>query len=174
VVLLAHTGPCRPSEVGSTLGIAAVLGILLFRPWRRKSVRDRLTAFTVPLLLAAIVTGGACASKSSPSTTRPTTPARIAIETPTANEVTGPNVTVKVRVTGGEVVQRTTGKITPTEGHIHVMLEGKTIVMAYGTTEELKDLAPGPHTLQAEFVAVDHAPFKNRPVAAVLFTVRAA
>lgn len=29
----------------------------------------------------------------------------------------------------------------------------------------------GPHSVQAEFVATDHAPFANRVVAAVLFTV---
>lgn len=171
MLLFAHTGPCRPSEVASTLGIASILGIALFRPWRRTSVRDRLSAFAVPLLLAAVVTGGACASKSTPSSKRPTSTARIAIVSPTANEVTGPNVAMQVRVDGGTVVQRTTGKLTPTEGHIHVLLDGKLIVMAYGTTQELKDLAPGAHNLQAEFVAVDHAPFTNRPIAAVLFTV---
>ena len=157
----------------STLGIAGVLGVLLFRPWRRKSVRDRLTALVVPLMLAAVVTGGACASKSTPSKQRPMTPARIAIETPTANEVTGPDVTMRVRIIGGQAVQRTTGALTPTDGHVHVKLDGQLIVMAYGTTQELKGLTPGAHNLQAEFVAVDHAPFKNRPVAAVLFTVRA-
>jgi hypothetical protein len=52
------------------------------------------------------------------------------------------------------------------------MLDGKLIVMAYGTQQDLKDMTVGPHNLQVEFVAVDHAPFKNRQVAAVLFTVQ--
>jgi hypothetical protein len=33
-------------------------------------------------------------------------------------------------------------------------------------------LQPGPHTLQAEFVATDHLPFANRPNTTIVFTVR--
>jgi hypothetical protein len=33
-------------------------------------------------------------------------------------------------------------------------------------------MTSGPHTMTAEFVATDHAPFKNRVVAAVLFQVQ--
>jgi hypothetical protein len=44
--------------------------------------------------------------------------------------------------------------------------------MAYSTTQELKGLTPGPHSVQVEFVAIDHLPFRNRVVAAVLFTVK--
>ncbi len=148
-----------------------MLGVLLFRPWRRRSFRDRLSALALPLVLAAVVTGGACASKSSPQTERPSTPSRIVIESPTPNETTVANVTLRVRIIGGQVVERTTGELTPTDGHVHVLLDGKLIVMSYGTTEELKDLPPGSHTVEAEFVAVDHAPFKNRPKAVVIFTV---
>jgi hypothetical protein len=174
VLLLAHTGPCRAPEVASTLGIGSVVGVLLFRPWRRRSVRDRLVALTAPLLLAAVVTGGACASKTGGSSgARPTTPARIAIDSPAPNEVTGANVTLRLRLTGGKVVPRTSGKLSPTEGHIHVMLDGKLVSMAYGTTQDLNGLKPGPHIVQAEFVATDHRPFVNRQVAAVSFTVKA-
>jgi hypothetical protein len=35
-----------------------------------------------------------------------------------------------------------------------------------------KLLAPGQHTVTAEFVAIDHLPFKNRPTAAVIWTVQ--
>jgi len=44
--------------------------------------------------------------------------------------------------------------------------------MAYSTTQELKGLTPGAHSVQVEFVAIDHLPFSNRVVAAVLFTVK--
>lgn len=123
-------------------------------------------------VLAALVIAGACSSKSKQPTNRPGTPATIAIESPAANESTGPNVTLRVRLTGGQVVARTTGKLTPTDGHVHVTLDDKLISMAYVETQDLRDLTPGPHTVRAEFVAVDHAPFKNRPIAAVIFTVR--
>ena len=43
--------------------------------------------------------------------------------------------------------------------------------MAYRDTEELKGLTPVLYTLLAEFVAVDHNPFRNRPTGSVIFTV---
>ena len=82
-------------------------------------------------------------------------------------------MTLRLRLDGATVVQRTTGKLTPTEGHIHVTLDGTLVAMPYGLTYDLHGLSPGGHTVQASFVAVDHAPFKNNPIAAVIFTVRA-
>ncbi|HZN13065.1 MAG TPA: hypothetical protein VFB78_02260 [Acidimicrobiales bacterium] len=174
MLILAHTGGCRAPEVASTLGIAGAAGIALFRPWRRHSVRDRLMGVLAPLLIAAVVTGGACASKTQQTTSRPTTPAKLAVIAPAPNEVTGPDVTLQLRLDGGTVVQRTSGKLSTTEGHIHVTLDGKLVAMPYGLTYDLHGLSPGSHTVQAAFVAIDHAPFKNNPIAAVLFTVRAA
>jgi hypothetical protein len=43
--------------------------------------------------------------------------------------------------------------------------------MAYQTTQQLPPQSPGQHALRAEFVATDHLPFSNRPIAAVLFCV---
>jgi hypothetical protein len=170
MLVFAHTG-CRAPEVASTLGIAGAAGIAVFRPWRRRDGRDRLLAFLAPLLIATVITGGACASKTQQSSNRPTTSAKIAIEAPTPNETTPPDLTLKVRLDGGTLVQRTTGKLTPTEGHIHVTLDGTLVSMPFTLTYDLHGLSPGAHNLRVEFVAVDHAPFKNRPVAAVLFNV---
>ena len=41
--------------------------------------------------------------------------------------------------------------------------------MTYGLVQvvDLRDLPPGSHTLQAEYVAADHAPFDPRVTAAV-------
>jgi hypothetical protein len=50
-------------------------------------------------------------------------------------------------------------------------VDGKLIVMAYTDHTELTGLTPGPHTLQAAWVATDHLPFRNPVVAAVLFQV---
>jgi hypothetical protein len=171
MLVLAHTG-CRASEVGSTLGIASAAGIVLLRPWRRTRGRDRVGAVFAALLLATVITGGACSSSKTPA--RPTTNVRLLVEAPTPNQTTPPNPVVKLRVVGGEVVQRTTGKLTPTEGHIHLSVDGKLESMNYTAEHQLANLAPGPHTVEAEFVAVDHKPFKNRPRATVLFTVAAA
>lgn len=73
---------------------------------------------------------------------------------------------------GGRIVQASTGPLRGDEGHIHVSVDGKLISMAFGTTQDLHDVAAGPHTMSAEYVATDHVPFANRVVAAVLFQVQ--
>jgi hypothetical protein len=136
------------------------------------------TRFALPLLLAVVVTLGGCGgSKSKVSTTttagRPASPVEVHIAQPTAGQTTPPNLTVVVDLGGGgQVVDRTTGALSPTEGHIHLSVDGKLVSMAYKTTQDLTGLTPGPHTLLAEFVAIDHAPFRNRPQASVIFTVQ--
>jgi hypothetical protein len=51
-------------------------------------------------------------------------------------------------------------------------MDGKLVVMSYGTATRVTGLSPGEHTLQAEFVANDHLPFADRVVAAAIFTVK--
>jgi hypothetical protein len=174
-LLFAHTGPCRASEVASTLGITGAIGVLLFRPWRAAiSRRTRLMGVAVPLLLAAVVTGGACSSKTQTSCgATVTTPASLVIDAPAPNAVTDPNPTVTMHVLNATVVSQTTGKIVPDKGHIHVSVDGQLVSMAYQATTNLHNLGAGPHAIQAEFVNICHQPFKNRPVASVLFTVKA-
>jgi len=121
---------------------------------------------------AVALAAGGCSSKSSSGTAaRPTTAARLAIVSPTPNEVTKPDLTIQLRLDGAEVVQTTTGPLRPDQGHIHVSVDGQLVSMAYGTSQDLHGLAAGPHTLQAEFVATDHAPFNNRVLAGVIFQV---
>ena len=92
--------------------------------------------------------------------------------------MTPPDTTLVVNLIGGTVVPaaQTTvkGTVPTTEGHIHVSLDGRLVNMAYSTTQVLppEQLTPGQHTVTAEFVAVDHVPFANRPTAAVIFTVQ--
>ncbi|MBV8387542.1 MAG: hypothetical protein JO155_12195 [Acidimicrobiia bacterium] len=64
------------------------------------------------------------------------------------------------------------GNVPTDQGHIHVSLDGTLVNMAYSTTQDLNGLKPGQHTLTAEFVAIDHLPFQNRPQAFVLFNVQ--
>jgi hypothetical protein len=136
----------------------------------------RLRLLTAALALAATAVMAACsATPSSTSSTgkdRPSTTARLEIVRPTASETTGTDPTVEVNLVGATVVQATTGPLKPDEGHIHLFVDGQLVSMAYGTTQELHGLAPGTHSLQAEFVATDHAPFANRVVAGVIFEVK--
>jgi hypothetical protein len=129
------------------------------------------------LVVVALVGLSGCGSdkkSSAPGGTssRPATDARIQILAPTPNQETGPDVTVQVKLIGAKEVPAVTGTVKPDEGHIHVSLDGAVVAMAYGDTQTLKGLTPGQHSVQVDFVAVDHLPFRNRVTAAVLFTVK--
>ena len=140
------------------------------------ALRRRATvAILVSLLVGALSI--ACAPDSSTSstsaTTRPTTPASLAIVSPEPGASTGTTILLRLRLTGATVVapSQVTG-IDPTEGHIHVSVDGKLVSMAYGLTQTVRDLRPGQHTVLASFVASDHRPFANAVVATVVFVVR--
>jgi hypothetical protein len=135
----------------------------------------RHSALPVPLVVLLIGLT-ACGSDKKPTTPsaqeRPTTNARIQIVSPTPNQETGPDVTVQVKLIGAKEVPQVDGPLKPDEGHIHVSLDGAVVAMAYGDSQTLKALTPGQHSVQVDFVAIDHVPFKNRVTAAVLFTVK--
>jgi len=143
---------------------------------RRILGRPGRAAVPASVLLVAVTAlagcGGGNGSASSKPPNRPATDARIQVLQPTPNEVTGPDVTVKVMLFGAKEVERQGPPIVPTEGHIHVSLDGQIVAMAYSDTQVLKGLTPGPHSVQVDYVATDHIPFSNRVTAAVLFTVK--
>jgi len=177
----AHLGHCTNGEAASTIAVSLVLAVVLFRPWKKVSTMSaKLTRLALPAVLAIAVTATGCGgakSKTSSTPQHPASPVRIQITQPTPNQTTGPDVTLVVNVIGGTVVPATQttakdNKVPTNEGHIHVSLDGTLVNMAYSTTQDLHGLKPGPHTLTAEYVAVDHAPFQNRPTAAVLFNVQ--
>jgi hypothetical protein len=125
------------------------------------------------LLLIALTACGEDKKSSAPKgPQRPATPARIQIVAPTPNQETGPDVTVQVKLIGAREVPQQAGEVKPDEGHIHVSLDGAVVAMAYQDTQLLKELTPGQHSVQVDFVAVDHLPFRNRVTAGVLFTVK--
>jgi len=130
-------------------------------------------AAVVTLALVGLTGCGSEKKSSAPiGSERPATDARIQILAPTPNQETGPDVTVQVKLIGAREVPAVTGPVKPDEGHIHVSLDSAVVAMAYGDTQTLKGLTPGQHSVQVDFVAVDHLPFKNRVTAAVLFTVK--
>jgi hypothetical protein len=131
--------------------------------------------FLVPLIAATALLVAACSSGSSSGAKgRPSTDARLEIVSPTPSQVTGPDITLKFNLTGATVVppQQVSGPLRGDQGHIHVKLDGALVSMAYGTEQPLTGLTPGTHTVQAEFVAVDHQPFSDPPVSAVVFQVK--
>ena len=136
-----------------------------------RSGRAALLAPLLALLALAGCSKGGNSAGSKPAA-RPATDARIQILQPTPNQETGPDVTVQVKLIGAKEVDRQGPPIVPTEGHIHVSLDGNVVAMAYSDTQVLKALTPGPHSVQVDYVATDHIPFSNRVTAAVLFTVK--
>ena len=130
----------------------------------------------VGALVGALLLGGCSSGSGSSSGPRPSTAARLEIVQPAPSQTVGPDFTLNLNLLGGKVVPAsvTRGELRGDEGHIHVTLDGKLISMTYGTSQEMKGVAPGPHNMQAEFVAIDHAPFQNRVIVAVAFNVSAA
>jgi hypothetical protein len=115
-------------------------------------------------------------ASATPSGPRPSSSATITIDRPTEGEVvTGNQVEVVMTLTGGQVVDASSTTLTPDTGHIHLSLDGRLVSMTYGLVQivDLKGLAPGSHSLSAEFVAADHGPFDPRVVTSVRFATEA-
>jgi hypothetical protein len=134
----------------------------------------RWMAAALALAAFAVLTGcGGSSSASGPA--RPACNAQLQILSPQPNATVGPTPTLKFNLIGGTVVSATTGPISCAQGHIHVSVDNQLVSMAYGLTQTLPaPLTPGPHSLQAEYVAIDHKPFGTRVINKLLFQVKAA
>jgi uncharacterized protein DUF4399 len=136
----------------------------------------RVVPFFAAVLLIATACGGGESSGDDvgSSATRPESPATISILAPKNGEVVrGTSVELRMSLEGGKVVEPSVTKITPTTGHIHVILDEEVVSMDYGLSQTLDELKPGTHTLKIEFVAADHLPFDPRVFDEIAFTVKA-
>jgi hypothetical protein len=167
--------------VATFLFLAAfLLGWIAYARLRGKGFRSvpRAGAWAAAVLaLASVVMAVALPPiiRHDPATTRPSTVARLAILSPQPGEVFEGNpaiVEVRLDLTGGKIVLATSTTLVLDEGHVHLFLDGSLVSMTYGLMQEL-DVAPGTHTIDAEFVALDHAPFNPRVRTSVTFTVQA-
>jgi hypothetical protein len=108
-------------------------------------------------------------SKSPSQSPRPRSSATLRIEDPAVGaSVPAGTLRVKLVLDGGRIVPLTSKDLKPDEGHIHLSLDDKIVSMT-STLEQDVDVAAGPHILQAEFVAADHAPFNPRVLTSVTF-----
>ena len=106
---------------------------------------------------------------------RPASSARVAFESPRPGQVlrgAPASVPVRLRLTGGGIVPFTSTRLVANEGHIHLILDGALVSMTLSLAQRLP-VFPGRHTLEADFVAVDHAPFDPPVRAFVSFVVQA-
>jgi Domain of unknown function (DUF4399) len=132
-----------------------------------------VVAVAAAVLLAACGGGGSSSAGSSgqPSA-RPSSPAKLSILEPRNGQVIhGSNVHVKLALKGARIVPATTQHITPTTGHVHLLLDGRIVSMNYSLDDTIK-VKPGQHVMRVEFVASDHLPFDPRVVSAVVFEVK--
>ncbi len=77
--------------------------------------------------------------------------------------ITNTKLRVRLALNGGRIIQETTTRLAPDEGHIHLLVDGQIVSMTYGLDQEV-DVAKGAHLLQAEYVANDHFPFNPRVI----------
>jgi hypothetical protein len=131
--------------------------------------------FLVLVLVASIAASCSAGGASSAATsTRPASPAKLTIVSPTDGErINGSTVHVAVELSGAKIVQATSTNVVPTEGHLHVSLDGEIVAMNFGLTDDVPNVTAGPHVLQVEFVASDHLPFDPRVIAQTTFEVKA-
>jgi hypothetical protein len=130
-----------------------------------------VTFLTLAVVLGVV--GTACSSSAKPQAQRPSTTATVQILSPTAGQVvTGSTLHVVLQLNGGTIIPTSTATpIGNNEGHIHLLDNGSVISMAYGTEQDIS-LTPGPHLLEAQFVASDHLPFNPRVIASVHITAQ--
>jgi len=117
--------------------------------------------------------GSGATGATAPSSDRPSSTAKLSIVMPKVGEVVhGSSVDLRVKLRGARIVPATSTNIVPDEGHLHVLLDDTLVSMTQGIEQTIRNVTPGPHRIQVEFVASDHAPFEPRVVAVVAFEVK--
>jgi hypothetical protein len=182
--LLAHRG-----SADEWLSVVLLFGALWigWAGWSRLKQKGfpRLPAWAGPGLLvlaAALAVSAAVVPRALfPATSpgvavasgpRPSSTATLSFAEPGDEQVVaGDEVEVVLDLQGGRVVDGASDDLAPDTGHVHLMLDGRLVSMTYGLVQvvDLRAVPSGSHTLQAEFVAADHAPFDPRVTAAVRF-----
>jgi len=127
----------------------------------------------VAALLLAAAGCGRSSGQGQQTPARPSTQAKIAIVAPAGGAtVPAPTLHVVLTLTGATLVPPgTTQGVSPTEGHIHLLLDGSVVSMTNGLEQDVA-VTPGSHLLEAEFVANDHGPFSPRDLVSVHFTAQ--
>jgi len=145
--MLITAGRACPNEgpAASRATVAAVMGFVL-------------------LVVAGCGMRGRPAAAPPMTRPRPRSTATLQILEPLPGSVlAGIKVRVRLALSGGRIIQETTTRLAPDEGHIHLLVDGQIVSMLYGLDQEV-EVAKGAHLLQAEYVANDHFPFNPRVI----------
>jgi hypothetical protein len=142
-----------------------------------RTTRARAAVLLAAAALALAACSGGEGGSAAPAATtvaaaRPSSPAKLTIETPRNGQtVHQDRPEVRLDLVGAKIVSQTTTHIQGDEGHIHLIVDGKLVNMNYGLSQRLPQLTPGQHVLQVEFVAADHAPFEPRVLTQAAFQI---
>ena len=174
----AHAHPARPACEKA----AACLPRQARHPTgKARTTRLVRVSLLATLALSAAGCGGNGQAENGPpspsASPRPHSTARLSIITPANGEVIHTRtVHAKVRLTGASTEHPATPQAQP--GWLHFYIDSKIISIEPVTSNDsvtaqnIDRLKPGRHTLKAEFVGLNHLPFRHRVIAAVTFAVR--
>ena len=139
--------------------------------WARAAVLFAVVALG-PAACSSGDGGSARPAATTVAAARPSSPAKLTIETPRNGQtVHQDRPEVRLELVGAKIVNQTTTRIQGDQGHIHLVVDGKLVNMNYSRRQRLPQLPPGQHVLQVEFVAADHAPFEPRVLTQAAFQV---
>jgi len=144
--MLITAGRACPNErpAASRAAVAAVMGFVL-------------------VVVAGCGMVGKPAAAPAVNQPRPRSTATLQILEPLPGSILAGKVRVRLALSGGRIIQETTTRLAPDEGHIHLLVDGQIVSMTYGLDQEV-EVAKGAHLLQAEYVANDHFPFNPRVI----------
>lgn len=135
-----------------------------------------ISAAVVPPAIFPATPAGPSVASPGPAGPRPSSTATLSFRDPVdGSSLAADEVTVVLGLRGGRIVDAASSVLTPDTGHVHLVLDGELVSMTSGLVQivDLGGMSPGAHTLQAEYVAADHAPFDPRVTAAVRFETEA-
>jgi len=145
MLITAGTACSNEGPAASRAAVAAVMGFVL-------------------VVVAGCGMRGKPAAAPAVNQPRPRSTATLQILEPLPGSVlAGAKVRVRLALSGGRIIQETTTRLAPDEGHIHLLVDGQIVSMTYGLDQEV-EVAKGAHLLQAEYVANDHFPFNPRVI----------
>jgi hypothetical protein len=173
---LAHTFGTGGPDIEMILLAAALLflGVTFFI---QKSTKP---AVPVVLLVSALAVGagafavGAASDDHSDSAGVVGAPegVSVSITSPADGDTVpaGETVELTVELTGGELTAETESD-DPTQGHLHIFIDGTITSMPSTTTNEV-ELEAGDHTIAVEFTTADHRSFDPRVQDAISVTAQ--
>ena len=135
-----------------------------------------ISAAVVPRALFPATPAGPSLVSGAPSGPRPSSIATLSFLDPAdGSSLAADELRVVLDLQGGRIVDAASSVLAPDTGHVHLVLDGEPVSMTSGLVQvvDIGGMSPGAHTLQAEYVAADHAPFDPRVTAAVRFETKA-